>query len=361
MGRNRLNKDLPVEIEVLLLNFAQLPAQRYSLNQKQEALYMHTYLRNKPAWIQLVIFGGLTGGILFLVFTLGINIVAHANHLTAAQIASMSQEDYARPELAGVIRGLLIVQFFGIFFIPSLVFAYLADPSPLAFAGLKLPQKYSFLLIGMITMAAAYFMVEWMAMLNEQLVMRFLSKSARAWVEKGEADVNGTLQNILNMKGPGDLLFSIFLVGALPAIGEELFFRGVLQRLFIQIFNKAWPGIIFTAALFSAFHGQFMGFLPRMFMGVILGSLYWYSGSLYTSMLGHFIFNTINILLLYFKWADLDSKTNTSVVVSLVGLASLAAVVFLLGYLRKKSATTYDSVFPPVADITLFDEPDQPA
>ena len=53
---------------------------------------------------------------------------------------------------------------------------------------------------------------------------------------------------------------------------------------------------------------QFMGFLPRMALGIILGALYWYSGSLFTSMLGHFIFNSINILLIYFKVADLDSK-----------------------------------------------------
>ena len=92
------------------------------------------------------------------------------------------------------------------------------------------------------------------------------------------------------MKGPKDLLIMIFLVGMLPAIGEELFFRGILQKLFIQIFKKAWPGIIFTAFLFSAIHMQFMGFFPRMALGIILGALYWYSGSLYAIHAGPFCF-----------------------------------------------------------------------
>ena len=156
-------------------------------------------------------------------------------------------------------------------------------------------------------------------------------------------------------------MITIFLVGVLPAIGEELFFRGILQKLFIQVFKKAWPGIIFTAFLFSAFHMQFMGFLPRMALGIILGALYWYSGSLYTSMLGHFVFNTINILLIYFKAADMNSKTSTGLVFSFIGLASMALVIFLLNYLRKKSTTSYAVEFPPQKELTIFDEPDPPA
>jgi uncharacterized protein len=321
---------------------------------------MHTYLRNKPAWMQLIIFGGLTGGILFLVFTLGISIVARINHLSVVQISSMTPADYARPELAGVIRGLLVVQFFGIFFFPSLVFSYLADPEPLAFAGMKAPQKKSFLFLGLLIMIAAYFTVEFLGTLNE-FIVHVLPKTTQQWIESGESNANSTLENILTMKGPADLLVTVFLVGALPAIGEELFFRGILQRLFIQILKSPWPGIIFTGFLFSAFHMQFMGFLPRMALGIILGTLYWYSGSIYTSMLGHFIFNTINILLIYFKFADLDSKSPSGMVFTLVGVASLALVVFLLNFLKKKSATTYAAEFPALTEFNSFDDPDHPA
>ncbi len=320
---------------------------------------MHIYLRNKPAWIQLIIFGGLTIGILLLTFTIGMSIVARINHLSVMQIAAMKPADYARPELAGVIRGLLVVQFFGIFFLPPLVFAYLADPHPLAYSGMKAPQKTSFLIIGFITMIAAYFTVEFLGLINASVV-HLLPKPAQNWIANGEADANGTLENILSMKNPQDLLVTVFLVGALPAIGEELFFRGILQKFFIQIFKSAWPGIIFTAFLFSAFHMQFMGFLPRMALGIILGALYWYSGSIFTSMLGHFIFNTINIVLIYFKMSDLDSKAAVNPSISFIGLGTMAAVVFLLNYLRKKSTTTYAAEFRHIKEPTIFDEPEHP-
>jgi len=309
--------------------------------------------------MQLLIFGGLTVVILFLAFTLGISIVARINHMSVMQIASMSPADYARPELAGVIKGLLIVQDIGIFLLPPLVYAYLADPRPLAYMGIKSPQKNSFFLVALIIMIAGYFTVEFLGMINQSIVT-LLPKMTQKWVESGEENANGMLENILSIKGPASLMMAIFMVGALPAIGEELFFRGILQKLFIQIFKSAWPGIIFTGFLFSAFHMQFLGFLPRMALGIILGALYWYSGSILTSMLGHFIFNTINILLIYLKLADLDSKSGAGMVFSLIGLVCLILVVFLLNYLRKKSTTTYIKEFPPIREKTIFDEPDQP-
>jgi len=102
-------------------------------------------------------------------------------------------------------------------------------------------------------------MVAWLSVVNQKLVQNFLGKTAQNWIEKGESDVSGTLQNILSMNSPKDLLVSILLVGVLAAVGEELFFRGILQRIFIQIFKSPWWGIIVTAAIFSAIHGQFLG------------------------------------------------------------------------------------------------------
>jgi membrane protease YdiL (CAAX protease family) len=308
-----------------------------------------------------MIFGGLTFGLLLLASVVGGSIIAHINHMTLLQLGSISANDFGRPENAGIVKGLLIVNAIGIFILPSLVFSYLAEPHPLSYLGIRPPQKNSFLLIGVVTMIAAYFAVEMLASLNESIVY-LLPKSTQQWILSYETDANGQMKNILSMKSPVDLLMTLLLAGALPAISEELFFRGVLQKLFIQIFKSAWPGIIFTAFLFSAFHMQFMGFIPRMALGVILGALYWYSGSIYTSMLGHFIFNSINVFLIYYKVADLDSNTTSiSLGYILIGLASLIIIIFLIKYLRKQSATTYTAEFPPAKEYNIFDEPDERA
>ena len=321
---------------------------------------MQTYLREKPVWLQLVIFGALTGGIMLAGIYVGFSIIASVNHMTMQQIIALGPAEFAKPENIGIIRGLMVLQFFVIFFLPPLVFAYLTDPHPLYYAGIRPAQKKSFFLLAVGIMIAAYFTVEFFGVINEWLV-RLLPKNTQSWITGGEDEANGTLKNLLNMKGGRDLVKSILLLGVLPAVGEELFFRGILQKLFIQIFRKAWPGIIFTAFLFSAFHMQFMGFLPRMALGVILGALYWYSGSLLTSMAGHFTFNTINVLLIYFNISDIDAKTETSLVFILIGLVSLAIVIFLLNWLRNKSATSYYREFQNDSDSVLFEEPDDPA
>ena len=138
-----------------------------------------------------------------------------------------------------------------------------------------------------------------------------LPKTSQKWIENGETDANGVLDNILLMKTPADLAMAIFLVGALPAIGEELFFRGILQKLFIQIFKKCLArNNLYRLSCFLRFICSSWAFCPRMALGIILGALYWYSGSLFTSMLGHFAFNSINLLLIYFKVSDLDSKSS---------------------------------------------------
>jgi hypothetical protein len=307
-----------------------------------------------------MIFGGLTFGLLLLTSVVGVNIVARVNHLTFMQVASMSALDFTRPELAGVVKGLLIANTVGLFILPPLVFSYLADPRPLAYVGLKPPQKNYFLLIGLVTIIAAYFAVEILGSLNESIVY-LLPKSVQQWILKFETDANGQMKNILSMHNPTDLLMTVLLAGALPAIGEELFFRGIVQKLFIQICKSAWPGIIITGLLFSAFHMQFMGFIPRMALGVVLGSLYWFSGSIYTSMLGHFIFNSVSIFLIYFKVADLDSNTPVSKGYIIAGVAAIIIIIFLVRYLSKQSVTSYALEFPPVKEYDIFDEPDEEA
>lgn len=309
---------------------------------------MNLNLKEKPAWMQLLIFGGITFALAFIASLIGLGIIASVNHLSLLQLSTLNQDDFAKPQNAGIVRGLLIVQFFGIFLLPSLVFAYLADPKPLEFAGLKKPDRVSFIFLGTLIILCSYLMVEWLGVLNEKFVQNFLGKTAQQWIQKGESDVSSTLQNILTMNNTRDLITSIFLVGVLAAIGEELFFRGIVQRIFIQVFKSPWIGIIVTAAIFSAAHGQFLGFIPRMILGIILGALYWYSGSLLPAIVGHFVFNSLQILLVYYKVTDVNQQNSSSSsdkFLPVVGITAMIVVIVLLNYLRKRSITTYARVY----------------
>jgi membrane protease YdiL (CAAX protease family) len=89
------------------------------------------------------------------------------------------------------------------------------------------------------------------------------------------------------------------LIAVLPAIGEELMFRGVIQRLLtVQFKNYHW-GIWGSAFLFSAIHFQFYGFLPRMLLGALFGYMLVYTGSIVYPMIAHFVNNFASLLLAY--------------------------------------------------------------
>ena len=154
--------------------------------------------------MQLMIFGGLTLGLFIISELFGFSLVAHLNHMSIMQLGAMKPADFGRPEMGGVVKGLLIIQFFGLFLLPSLIFAYLADPHPLYYAGLKAPQRSSFLLLGTIIMVAAYFTVEFLGLINESMV-HYLPKNAQAWIESGESDASNMLQGVLAIKTPADL------------------------------------------------------------------------------------------------------------------------------------------------------------
>ena len=295
-------------------------------------------LKKQPAWLQLIIFGLLTIGIALISSLIGF-------HIGLLELGSLKPSDFAKPEYAGITKALLILQFFGIFLIPCLVFAFLADKRPLAFAGIKKPDRMGFIFLGLIIILVSYLMVEWLGLVNQEIVKHLFGKAAQQWIEKGETDVNSTLKNILDMKTGKDVFIAIILVGVMAAIGEELFFRGILQRILIQAFRSPWVGIIVTAAIFSAIHGQFLGFIPRMILGIILGALYWYSGSLIPAMVGHFVFNSLQVLLLYFKVIDPNGHPDGGIAFSVMGILALILVLVLLNYLRKKSLTTYDRVY----------------
>ena len=95
-----------------------------------------------------------------------------------------------------------------------------------------------------------------------------------------------------------DLLLNLVLVAVFAGVGEELFFRGVLQRLFIKLFKNPWAGILVTAFIFSAIHFQFYGFIPRFILGILLGLIYWYSGSLWPAIIAHFAYDAFAVIMI---------------------------------------------------------------
>ncbi len=160
-------------------------------------------------------------------------------------------------------------------------------------------------------------------------MMKALEESAAALTEQ-----------MLNVDTIGGLLLNLLVIALIPAIGEELTFRGVLQQGLTRRMNPH-VAIILTAAIFSFIHFQFYGFLPRMFLGVLLGYMFYVSGSLWPSILMHFLNNGTSVLLYYLcnKGVIDDAEHfGETTNVWLIAASAVITVALVVWCWRKKSA-----------------------
>jgi hypothetical protein len=131
----------------------------------------------------------------------------------------------------------------------------------------------------------------------------------------------------------------------LPAVFEEVIFRGALQNLLSRWMKTPVWAIVITSIIFSAFHGSYEGFLPRFVLGFILGWMFYRTGNIWTNIAAHFINNAIGITTLYFyskpgQPTDL-SKLDDRFPIWL-GAAGVIAVIALLVVFDKVSKNDID-------------------
>jgi uncharacterized protein len=306
---------------------------------------MQTYLKSRPIGIQLLLFIGMAFGIFMVLSLIGVAVLSDITGISIFQLQDINKWDSTNPNMIFFIRGMLLIQFLGLFVIPSLLFGYFSDPKPADFLGLKSPHQSIYWVLGVAALLVSIPFVEYTGILNQKMIV---GGDAQKWMKSMEEEAAKQIQFMLSKHTPGELFLNLIFISVFAGIGEELFFRGVLQRLFIKLTKNPWAGIILTAILFSGFHLQFFGFLPRLFLGILLGALYWYSGSLWTAILAHFVYDALIIVLVYAN-PQMIKDTNATIVdpaqLSIMALISAALTFVILWQMIKKTKTSYAAVY----------------
>jgi len=188
--------------------------------------------------------------------------------------------------------------------------------------------------------------MSWIVELNADVVFPDFLSDVEQWMHQSEDDAMGLTKAFLTFDGIGSLIYVLIIVAVVPAIGEELLFRGVLQKSFIKLTNNPHWGIWITAFLFSALHMQFFGFFPRMLLGAVFGYLFLWSKSLWLPILGHFINNGTVVIISYLYPTSIDEMESSlfadDVTNTLISLVSLGLVVGILWFFRKVNDTSGD-------------------
>ncbi len=161
------------------------------------------------------------------------------------------------------------------------------------------------------------------------------------WMIQSEVQGNAVLANVLRFENIAELLLALVTVAVVPAIGEELMFRGLLQGRLLNHIMSPTAAIWVSAAIFSAIHLEFAGFLPRFILGALLGYGYRWCGTLWIPILLHFFFNGLQVLNTYLS-GEFTPDTEMDASLSgllLTGLLSLAVILYL-GFRNETSYRT---------------------
>jgi len=306
---------------------------------------MQTYLKTRPAWIQLLLFLGMAFALFMIAVLVGTGVLSKMTGVSVFDFQNAKTWDLSNPSLLTFIRGMLVLQFLFLFLIPCWLFAYYSDPHPMNYLGLNRPSNQIYWLLGLALILVAYPFVEYTGYLNQKISF---GQSTNQWMKSMEEDAARQIKFMLQNHTTSELIKNLIFISLFAGIGEELFFRGVLQRIFIRMTKNPWMGIVLTAAIFSGIHFQFYGFFPRFLLGILLGAIYWYSGSLWTAILAHFLYDASVIVFLYINPQAMNDTTilkGQEIQLLAGALVSLLLTIFLLRHLRKKSVTSYEEIY----------------
>lgn len=231
-----------------------------------------------------------------------------------------------------------LIQAIGMFILPPLVLAYLWSEKPLKYLKLSTKLKLSDFLIVVFLMMVVIPFINLITALNLKLVLPEFLAPVEAWMKASEQQIAEITTKMLNVHTPVELLFNLFLIAVVPALGEELFFRGTIQKIFTEWRSAIW-GIWIAAFVFSAIHLQFYGFFPRMLLGAFFGYLLLWSESLWLPIIAHFVNNAVAVIFYYLKYNGVkvpDVDTIGTCDTLWLGLLSGVVVAFGIYVLKKR-------------------------
>ncbi len=234
---------------------------------------------------------------------------------------------------------LLVVQQLTLFIIPAILFTYiLFRRDSVNELGLSSFASLRIFLLSLMSIFTVSIFIQYSYQLNQMLPMP-------EWMLEMEEESESLIKQILVMDNIQDLILNILLIGVLPAIGEELLFRGVIQKRLAHHLKNPQMAIWISSIIFSAIHFQFQGFFPRMFLGALLGYLFWLGGSLWLAILVHFINNAFQVLMYYLyekKITNIDLDAEFAIPWS-GALVSLGITLTLIYLIKKWGKNASDS------------------
>ncbi len=219
-------------------------------------------------------------------------LISNLMHVDTAKLA----DELMKPANVNWNRLLQVLGSFMIMALPALLVATFNGGNPVYKIGFNEAISGRQTLMVVLMVVAGFMVSGALGELNEMIP---LPKTTEIYFKKLEDDYNKEVLSITSMKTSFDYIISLVVLALIPAIFEEMLFRGCLQKIMISIMRNAFTGILITSIIFSAIHFSYYGFLPRLFLGLMLGYIFYYSKNIWLNIIAHFLNNAYPLTAMY--------------------------------------------------------------
>jgi membrane protease YdiL (CAAX protease family) len=224
---------------------------------------------------------------------------------------------------------LLVISQIGMWLIPALLFAFFFYENSWTDLNVKKFGKCAdygwFILLYLVALPLIGYLAEMSKCIP---VPEFLIELSH----KMETQTKELISRLISGGKIKDLLSALLVMAVLPAVCEEVFFRGVVLNNLLKRTVGIHLAVWISAILFSTVHFEVFGFLSRMLLGATLGYAFVYSKSLWLPIILHFLNNAALVFAYFFAQKEIISENvlDDSAVPHWAAALSIIAGVFVL-------------------------------
>ncbi len=226
------------------------------------------------------------------------------------------------------------------FFITPTIYLLFYNKNSLSFLWVGSRIRLTPLILSTITVFTIIPFITILAKLNYSIEFPIWLSELESYFKQGEEQARLLTSSLISITEFEDLIIVILIMAIIPGIVEELFFRGMVQRQLQEIFKTSHCAIFLGAILFSFFHFQFYGFIPRLISGVLFGYIFVWSKNIWYSCAAHVTNNAVSVLGVYFMGPQVLNPEGGRVMSILLIFPSVVATALIILFLKKNQAAT---------------------
>ncbi len=246
------------------------------------------------------------------------------DHSVFSHIGTYSVLDENNPLSISFAKTSQIFQSLGLFVVPGILIAFLFSNNTWRYLGFSKHINYKILLSAGIIMLIALPLVNFTAEINQKLTLPESLKWLENLMRQSEERAGNITNLFLAVNTFSGFLINLFMMALIPAFGEEIMFRGLIQKNLSKKMN-VHIAIFISAFIFSSVHFQFFGFLPRFLMGLFFGYLFSWTNNLWYNIFAHFINNGTAVLVAYIQGVEATDPGD--------GFGSMSSLYVILSFI----------------------------